>query len=180
MMLPYSHLQAVVLADVRVVPVEAVIREAEPVDELAADGDGCLGLLWHAVVRVVDSQPVPVHCGVVVAVVAHPHRDLGSLSDAQGRSGDGAVVGKHANGGIAELVDDRSNAQLVRVIVTELDDVGGPACWQAVDVGREEAIVDVVGCHAAPPRARRSGRRSSGTAMGEKALTLAPPVFPTG
>ena len=48
-----AHLQAVVLADVGVVPVDAVVGEPQSVDELAADGDGGLGLVGHAVVGVV-------------------------------------------------------------------------------------------------------------------------------
>ena len=175
-----AHLQAVVLADVGVVPVDAVVGEPQPVDELAADGDRGLGLVGHAVVGVLQPEAVPVHGGFVVAVVADPHRHLRALCHAQGRAGDGAVVGEHAHAGIAELVDDGGDAQVVGVAVAEFDDGARAAGGEAVDGGREAVVVDVGGGHAAPPRASRSGRRSSGTAMGEKALTSAPPVLPTG
>ena len=74
-----AHVEAVVLADVRVVPVDTGVRELDAVGELAADRDRCLGLVGHAVVPVVESEPVPVDGGLDVGVVADTDVDLGSL-----------------------------------------------------------------------------------------------------
>ena len=99
-----AHVEPVVLADVRVVPVEAGVGEAEPVGELAADRDRRLGLVRHAVVPVVEAQPVPVDGGLDVGVVADADRDLGSLTDTERRAGDRAVVGEHAHPVVADCL----------------------------------------------------------------------------
>ena len=64
-----AHLLAVVLADVRVVPVGAGIGHVHLVGEGLADRDRRLRLV-RAVVAVLEPQPVPVHGRVEVAVVA--------------------------------------------------------------------------------------------------------------
>ena len=91
-----AHVEAVVLADVRVVPVQAGVGEAHLIGEVAADGDRVLGLVRHAVV-VVETQSVPMHGRLGVGVVANANRDLRSLTHAQRRAGDRPVVGKHPN-----------------------------------------------------------------------------------
>ena len=69
-----AHFQAVVFADVRVVPVEPGVGELELVGEGAADRDRLLGLVRDPVVTVVQPQAVPVHGRLDVAVVASPAR----------------------------------------------------------------------------------------------------------
>jgi hypothetical protein len=69
----------VVLADVRVVPVQPVVGEAHPVRERAADRDGLLGVVRHAVVAVLEPEAVPVHGRLDVGVVPDGHDDLGAL-----------------------------------------------------------------------------------------------------
>ena len=64
-----AHLLGVVLPDVRVVPVQARVGEADPVGELAADRDRCLGFVGDAVVLVFQAQPVPVHGRLQIALV---------------------------------------------------------------------------------------------------------------
>ena len=63
-----TQLLAVVLADVRVVPVDARVGELDPVGEGPADGDWLLRLV-RAVVAVVEPEPVPVHRRLQVALV---------------------------------------------------------------------------------------------------------------
>ena len=70
-MFPYeAHLLAVVLADVRVVPVDAGIGELDPVGEPAADRDRRLRLV-RPVEAIVQAQSVPVHRVLEVALVEH-------------------------------------------------------------------------------------------------------------
>ena len=87
-----AHVEAVVLADVWVVPVQAGVGEPEPVGELAADLDRRLRLERHAVVGVVEPQAVPVDGRRGVAVVADVHDDFRSLPHPQRRTRDRAVV----------------------------------------------------------------------------------------
>ena len=91
-----THFLAVVLADVRVVPVEAGIREGDPIGERAADGHRGLRLVG-SVVAVVETQPVPMHGGFQVALVDDIDLYFRSLLHAQRRTGDRAVVGEHSH-----------------------------------------------------------------------------------
>ena len=61
-----------------------------------AHGHGLLRLV-RAVVAVLDADPVPVHCGVEVALVDDVDDDLGALAHLERRARDGAVVGEHPN-----------------------------------------------------------------------------------
>ncbi len=97
-----AHLLREVLADVRVVPVEAGVGELHLAAVAAADRDRQLGLVRDAVVAVLQPQAVPVHRRLHVAVVAGMHGDLRPLLDVQGRAGDGAVVGEHPQVGAAQ------------------------------------------------------------------------------
>jgi hypothetical protein len=63
-----AHLLTVVLADVRVVPVDAGIGEVEPVAEGAPDRHRRLGFM-RAVVAIIQAETVPVHGRFEVAVV---------------------------------------------------------------------------------------------------------------
>jgi hypothetical protein len=74
-----AKLLAVVLSDVRVVPVDARVREPKLVGELTPDGDRALGLVG-AIESIVEAEPVPVHGRLEVAVVADTHDQLASLS----------------------------------------------------------------------------------------------------
>ena len=73
-----AHLLAVVLADVRVVPVDAGIGELDAVGEAAADRDRRLRLV-RAVVAVLDPQAVPMHGRLQVALVRDVDDDLRAL-----------------------------------------------------------------------------------------------------
>ena len=119
-----AHVEAVVLADVWVVPVQAGVGEPEAVGELAADLDRRLGLERHAVVGVVEPQAVPVDGRFGVAVVADVDDDFRSLPDPQRRTRDRAVVGQHPDAVVAEGLRHGCDAKLVGVAVVEFDDVG--------------------------------------------------------
>jgi hypothetical protein len=85
--LPYRpELLAVVLADVRVVPVGARIRERHPRRVALADLDRRLRLV-RAVVAVLEPQAVPVDGGLHVALVLDVDDDLGALLDLEDRPG---------------------------------------------------------------------------------------------
>ena len=73
-----AQLLAVVLADVRVVPVDAGVGERDARRVAAADGHELLGLV-RAVVAVVQPQPVPVDGGLQVALVLDVDDDLRAL-----------------------------------------------------------------------------------------------------
>ena len=116
-----AHLLGVVLADVRVVPVQARVGELDAVGEAAPDRDRLLGLVRYTVVLVLQPQPVPVHGGVQVAVVGDMDDDLGALPDVQRGAGDRAVVAEHPHGAVAKPFGHRTDPQLQHVAVVELE-----------------------------------------------------------
>ena len=118
-----AELLAVVLADVRVVPVDARVGEGDPVREPAADRDRRLRLV-RAVVAVLQAQPVPVDGRLEVALVDDVHDELRALAHAQRRAGDGAVVGDHPHGVVADPLRDRRDPELEGVAVGELHHLG--------------------------------------------------------
>ena len=130
-----AHVEAVVLADVGVVPVQAGVGEAHLIGEVAADGDRVLGLIRHAVVVVVETQSVPMHGRLGVGVVTNANRDLRSLTHAQRRAGDRPVVGKHPNSVLPDLLDDRCDPEFEGVTSGEVDERRGDALVQAGNVG---------------------------------------------
>ena len=132
-----AHLLGVVLADVRVVPVQAGIGEPDPVGELAADRDRGLGLVRDAVVLVLQPQPVPVHGGVQVAVVGHVDDHLRALPHLQGRAGDGAVVAQHPHRGVPEPLGYRADPQVQVVAVGQLEQLWAGRLGQPGGVCRE-------------------------------------------
>jgi len=77
-----THLLAVVLADVRVKPVQAGVRERYARGEAAADRDRRLRLV-RAVVAVLQPQAVPMHGRFQIAVVDDVDLDLRALGDAE-------------------------------------------------------------------------------------------------
>jgi hypothetical protein len=135
-----AQLLAVVLADVRVVPVGAWIGHADLVREGLADRDRRLRLVG-AVVAVLEPEAVPVHGRIEVAAVRDMHRDRRVLGHFQGRAGDGAVVGEHANGGVPDLLPYRDDLQIELVTVGELDDLG--AARVRKPLGRARKLNDV-------------------------------------
>ena len=131
-----AHLLGVVLADVRVVPVDAGIRERHATGEAAADGDRRLGLV-RAVGAVVQAQAVPVHRLLQVAVVDDVDLDLRALADLQRRPGNRAVVGQHPHGGVAEPLAHRRDPQLKALTLGQLDKLGRSGGRQAAGVAWE-------------------------------------------
>ena len=101
-----AELLAVVLADVRVVPVDARVGERDAVGEAAADRDRRLRLVG-AVVAVLEPQTVPVHRRLEVALVDDVDDELRALADAERRAGYRSVVGDHAHGVAADALGHR-------------------------------------------------------------------------
>jgi hypothetical protein len=106
------HVLRVVLGDVRVVPVQTLVREPNAVREPVPDGNRLLRIVRHAVEAVLQPHPVPVNGGLDVAVVRDVHDDLGALPDAKRRARDGSVVCEHSNDGVTDRVGDRSDPQI--------------------------------------------------------------------
>src|SRR5918998_2248003 len=89
-----THLLAVVLPDMRVVPVSPRIRELEAVLEPLADCDRLLRRV-RAVVAVVQPYAVPVHGGLEIALVLDVDDDARALPDLEDRPRHRAVVREH-------------------------------------------------------------------------------------
>jgi hypothetical protein len=111
-----AHLLAVVLPDVRVIPVQARVREGDARREALADRDRRLRLVG-AVVAVLQPQPVPVHGRLQVTLVDDVDLDLRSLRHPQRGARDRAVVGQHPHRRVAQLLGDRRDLQIERVAV---------------------------------------------------------------
>ena len=75
----------------------------------------------RAVVAVVQPQAVPVDGGFQVALVLYVDDDLRALPDSQRRTGNGAVVGQHPHGGLADSFGRGRDAQRVPVAVGQVD-----------------------------------------------------------
>ena len=131
-----AELLAVVLADVRVVPVGAGIRKRDPRREALADLHRRLRLV-RAVIAVLEPQPVPVDGGLHVALVLDIDDDLRALPHLEDRSGDRIVVGEHPHGVVAEALRDRSDTEVELVAVRELDPLRRLRLGQTLDVGGE-------------------------------------------
>jgi hypothetical protein len=119
-----------------VVPVDARIREVDAVGEGAADRHRRLGL-GRPVVAVLQSQAVPVHRGLDVALVDDVDGELGALSDPERGSWDRAVVGEHADRRVAEPLRHRRDAQVEPCAVGEFHGLGRTGLGQAFGCGRE-------------------------------------------
>jgi hypothetical protein len=87
-----THLLAIVLANVRVVPIHARIREREAVREGAVHGNGLL-CCHGAVIPVVEAQPMPVHGRLEIAAIGGVDDERRSLLNPEGGSRNRAVVG---------------------------------------------------------------------------------------
>ena len=81
---------------------------------------------------------MPVDRGVHVALVLDVDDDLRALLHLQDRSGNRPVVGQHPDRRVAQSLGDRSDPQIERVAVGQLDHLGRPARRQPGRLGREE------------------------------------------
>ncbi len=109
-----AHLLSVVLPDVRVIPVEAGVREDDPRGEAAAHRDRVLRLMG-SVEAVIQAQPVPVHRRVQVAVVGDVHHHLRAFPNPQGGSRNRPVVRQHPHRRVSELLNHRRHPQIEHV-----------------------------------------------------------------
>ena len=124
-----AQLLAVVLADVRVIPVGARIGHVHLVREGLPDRDRRLRLVG-AVVAVLEAEPVPVHGRIDVPAVGDVDDDRRALGHLEGRPRNRSVVGEHAHGRIPDLLLDRRDLELELVAIGEFNDLG------AADVGQ--------------------------------------------
>ena len=153
------HLLPVVLADVRVVPVQPRVGELHPGRESLAHRHRLLGLV-RSVVAVLEPQPVPVHRGLHVALVLHVHDDLGAFPDLQRGPGDRSVVGQHPHRRVAEPVGHRGDPQIELVSVRQLHDLGRPRVGKAR--GARSGIDRRQVCSCCAPVCRLGRRGSAG------------------
>ena len=160
-----AHLLAVVLTDVRVVPVDTGVGKFQAVAERAADRHRRLSLVG-AVVAIVQAKPVPVHGRFEVAVVFDVDDQLRPLADTQCRSGNRTAVGEHPHLLVADLLGDGADAKLGRVAVCKVDDPRRGCLREPLGAGRESVAVlgvAVMMLHSLDPLARRrrcpTGRR---------------------
>ena len=137
------HLQAEVLADVRVVPVEPGVREPELARVRPADRDRYLGLIGHTVVLVLQPQAMPVHGRLDIPVVLRVHGDLRALIDVQGRAGDRPVVGEHPQLGAVDVLAHRADPQIQPVPVVKPGHVRTQHLRQSRRLGREQVVACV-------------------------------------
>jgi len=124
-----AELLAVVLADVRVVPVRTGIGHMHPVGEGLTDRDRCLRVV-RAVVAVLQPQTVPVDGRVEVTAVGDMHGYGRSLRNLQRRARDGAVVREHPDRGSADSLLHGDDLQLELVAVSQFDQPGPPRLGQ--------------------------------------------------
>ena len=115
---------------------DAGIGKRDPVREAAADRDRRLRLV-RAVVAVLQTQPVPVHGRLQVALVDDVHDELRAFAHAQRRAGDRPVVGDHSHGVVADALRDGRDPELEGVAVGELHHLGRHRLRQPRGVGRE-------------------------------------------
>jgi hypothetical protein len=130
------ELLAVILADVRVVPVDARIGELDPIRERPADGNRRLRLV-RSVEAVVEPQPVPVDRSLEVPVVDDVHDELGAFADAQRRAGNRAVVREHAHRRVSDPLRDGPDPKVEGRARDELDDVRADGLGQIAGLGRK-------------------------------------------
>ena len=119
------------------VPVQPGVGGLDPIGELPADRDGGLGLVRHAVVTVLQPQPVPVDGGVEIPFVGDVDDDFAALLDFGCGTGDGAVIAQHPHGGVAEPLGHRADPQMQRVTVSQFQQRRLAGLWQPGRIGRE-------------------------------------------
>jgi hypothetical protein len=106
-----AQLLAVVLADVRVVPVDAGVGAVDVVRERVADRNRRLRFM-RPVVAVLEPETVPVNGRLHLGVVGDVHDHGRALRDLERWAWNGAVVGEHSNGRLAEMLRDRSDLEI--------------------------------------------------------------------
>src|SRR5204863_9294293 len=90
-----THLLAVVLSNVRVVPVHPRVGALDGVGELLADRHRLLRLV-RPIEAVVEAQAVPVDRRLEIATVLDPHADLAAFGRAKRRPGHRSAVAEHS------------------------------------------------------------------------------------
>ena len=180
-----AHVEAVVLADVRVVPVQAGVGEPQPVGELAADRDRRLRLVRHAVVACCRAA------GRASGRSLRCRRRCGRARRSRIPAGP-AASGPGWNRCTTSMRTRSSPRSLATGAMrssnvspsSSVDDLGSASQSSRPVTSVEKVSVVVVAAsscvHDASAVSGSSGRRSSGIGIGANALTLAPPVLPTG
>ena len=125
------------------VPVRAGVGHVHLVGEGLADGYWRLRVV-RAVEAVLEAQAVPVHRRLEVAAVGDVDGDRRALRHLQGRSGNRAVVGEHAYGGVTDLLLDGEDLEPELLAVSELDELRLSRLGQAVGVARQFGDASVV------------------------------------
>ena len=111
-----AHLLAVVLPDVRVIPVRAGIRNAHFVGEGLSNWDRRLRVV-RAVESVFKPEAVPVHGCLQIAAVRDVDGHGRALRELQRRSGNRSVVGEHAHRRVADSLRNGGDLEVEGVAV---------------------------------------------------------------
>ena len=119
-----ARLLRVVLAHVGVVPEGARVGEAQPVDErISRIHRGLHATVMpgvrHTVEEVVVPQAVPMDGRLELEMIGEADGNLRPLLDPHERTGDGAVVGEHADVGLADALAHGRGPQLERAAVLD-------------------------------------------------------------
>ena len=113
------------LAVVGVVPVEAGIREEDPVFEAPAGGHRVLGQVGYPVEGVVEAHPVPVDRGGPRRLVLEVDEDRGVLVHVDERAGVLPVEPVHHVVAAVDAAAHPAREQVERLAVPEAHDLGG-------------------------------------------------------
>ena len=134
-----THLQTEVLSDMRVVPVEARVRELHLVGERLPDLDRCLGVMRNPVVSVLQTQAMPMNRCRDIAFVGHIDGDLAALVDVKDRTRDRSVVCEHPQIGFFYLFAYWTDVELEAVTVLQPDEFRTPNLCQSFGLVGERA-----------------------------------------
>ena len=146
-----------VLAHVWVIPVDAGVGEAKVIGEALARGDGTLGHVGHAIVRVVEPDAVPVHRRRLVERVRELDRDLCALRDLQQRARVLAVEREHRERAPLERTPNDAGGEAQRVAARQADERSRPREREAVRVrGSRQVRCRVRPAASSRPEAWRS------------------------
>ena len=126
-----AQLLAVVLADVRVVPVGAGIGHVHAIRERLPHRDRRLGVV-RSVESVLEPKAVPVHGRLEVSVVRDVDSRRRPLRELQRRTRDRPVVGQHPHGRVADDLAHRGDLEADLVAVCELHELGSRRFRKAV------------------------------------------------
>ena len=131
-----TELLTVVLADVRVVPVRALVGAVHLVGERLPDRDRRLRVV-RPVVAVLEPEPVPVHGRVEVAAVRDVDGDGRASRDLERRAGNRAVVRQHPHDGVPDPLAHRRDLELELVTVAQGHDLRAAGLRKAGRLCRE-------------------------------------------